>query len=174
MQRAERHSQEGTGRRVPAAGFTLIEVLVVLAVLGLLAGVARPLLELAALRHKEAVLRDGLRQIRTAIDAYEMAVASGQVQRPERAEPGLPVYPATLVLLVDGVPLAATSDAPLRRFLRRLPRDPFADPTLAAADTWATRASDSGPDAPRSGKDVFDVASRHAGTALDGTRYADW
>jgi general secretion pathway protein G len=155
-------------------GFTLIEVLVVLAVLGILAAAARPLLELAALRHKEAALREGLRQIRGAIDAYERAVAQGEVLRPAGAEPGLPVYPATLPLLVEGAPVSAAPDAPRRRFLRRLPRDPFAEPTLPAADTWATRASDSGPDAPRSGRDVFDVASRHGGTALDGTRYSEW
>lgn len=160
--------------RVRARGFTLIEVIVVLAVLGVLAAAARPLLELATLRHKEAALREGLRQIRGAIDAYEQAVARGEVLRPAGAEPGLPVYPATLAVLVDGVPVSEAADAPRRRFLRRLPRDPFADPSLPAADTWATRASDSGPDAPRGGRDVFDVASRHGGTALDGSPYTQW
>jgi general secretion pathway protein G len=76
-------------------GFTLVEVLVVLAVLGVLAAAARPLLELATLRQKEAALRDGLRQVRTAIDAYEQAVWRGEVLRPADAEPGLPVYPAS-------------------------------------------------------------------------------
>jgi general secretion pathway protein G len=166
-----RHAERRVVRR---RGFTLIEVLVVLAILGVLAAAARPLLELAALRHKEAALREGLRQIRGAIDAYERAVATGAVQRPADAPPGLAVYPASLTLLVEGVPTTADRDAPQRRFLRRLPRDPFADATLAAADTWATRASDSTPDAPRSGRDVFDIASRHPGTALDGTRYDQW
>jgi general secretion pathway protein G len=55
-----------------------------------------------------------------------------------------------------------------------VPRDPFADPSMPAAATWALRASDSPPDAPAAGRDVFDVASRHAATALDGTRYGDW
>jgi general secretion pathway protein G len=155
-------------------GFTLVEVLVVMAVLGVLAAAARPLLELAALRQKESTLRDGLRQVRTAIDAYEQAVARGEVLRPADAEPGLPVYPASLALLVDGVPVSAVEGASRRRFLRRLPRDPFADPGLPAADTWALRASDSSPDAPRSGRDVFDLASSHEGVALDGSRYKDW
>ncbi len=155
-------------------GFTLVEVLVVMAVLGVLAAAARPLLELAALRQKEAALREGLRQVRTAIDAYEQAVARGEVLRPADAEPGLPVYPASLALLVEGVPVSAVEGASRRRFLRRLPRDPFADSALPAADTWALRASTSSPDAPRSGRDVFDLASRHQGVALDGTRYTDW
>jgi general secretion pathway protein G len=156
------------------AGFTLVEMLVVLAILGVLATAARPLVELAALRHKEAALREGLRQIRGAIDRYEQAVATGAVVRPADAPPGRPVYPASLLLLVEGVPVSAEAGAPRQVFLRRLPRDPFAEPGLAAADTWALRASDSPHDNPRPGRDVFDIASRHEGTALDGTRYRDW
>jgi general secretion pathway protein G len=77
-------------------------------------------------------------------------------------------------MLVEGVPVSAVEGGSRRRFLRRLPRDPFADPALPAAETWALRASNSGPDAPRSGRDVFDLASRHDRLALDGTRYTDW
>lgn len=155
-------------------GFTLVELLVVLAVMGVLAAAARPLVELAAQRHKEAALRHALREIRVAIDAYARAVEEGKVLRPPDAATGRPVYPATLELLVQGVPESAEPGAPRRHFLRRVPRDPFADPALPAADTWALRASDSPPDAPRAGRDVFDVASRHDATALDGTRYRDW
>ena len=160
--------------RAHRQGFTLVEMLVVLAILGVLAAAARPLLELAALRHKEASLRESLRHIRNAIDSYERAVAEGSVQRPADTLPGLPVYPATLQLLVQGVPVSADANAPRRYFLRRLPRDPFADPELPAVETWALRASDSPPESPRPGRDVFDVASRHEGTALDGSRYRDW
>ncbi len=155
-------------------GFTLVELLVVLAVMGVLAAAARPLLTLAAQRHQEAALRQALREIRGAIDAYARAVELGQVVRPPQAPAGRPVYPATLELLVQGVPVSVEPDAPRRYFLRRIPRDPFADASQPAAATWALRASDSPPDAPRAGRDVFDVASRHDGTALDGTRYADW
>ena len=76
--------------------------------------------------------------------------------------------------LVEGVATSDEAGAPRRYFLRRLPRDPFADPELPAEETWGLRASDSAPDAPMPGKDVFDVYSRAAGVALDGTRYRDW
>jgi general secretion pathway protein G len=160
------------GRARP--GFTLIEMMVVLAILGVLAAAARPLLELAAKRQREFALHHGLRQIRVAIDAYELAVAKGTVPRPPDAPKGGPVYPQSLRQLVEGVATSDEAGAPRRYFLRRLPRDPFADPELPADETWGLRASDSAPDAPMPGKDVFDVHSRAAGIALDGTRYREW
>ncbi len=161
-------------RTWPGRGFTLVELLVVLAIMGVLVAAARPLVELAAQRHKESALRQALRDIRSAIDAYARAVETGQVVRPADVPAGRPVYPASLELLVQGVPTSREPDAPRRHFLRRVPRDPFADTTVPAAMTWALRASDTPADAPRAGRDVFDVASRHEGTALDGTRYRDW
>jgi general secretion pathway protein G len=152
----------------------LIEMVVVLAILGVLAAAARPLLELAATRQREFELRYGLRQIRNALDAYETAVARGALPRPPDAPRVGPIYPRSLRLLTEGVAITDTAEAPRRYFLRRLPRDPFADPDLPADQTWGLRASDSGPDSPRPGRDVFDVYSRAAGVALDGTRYRDW
>jgi general secretion pathway protein G len=164
-------------------GFTLIEMVVSLAIVALLATMARPVLEVAATRHREATLRDGLRTLRTAIDAYAGAVAEGAVLHPATAAADtpsaapnkpLPTYPSRLQLLVDGVPVSAEPDAPKRYFLRRLPRDPFADVSLPAADTWGLRASSSPPQAPQAGADVFDVYSRSSRRALDGTLYSDW
>jgi general secretion pathway protein G len=156
------------------SGFTLIEMVVVLAILGVLATAARPLLELAAKREREFELRHGLRQIRNAIDAYETAVAKGALPRPPEAPREGPIYPRSLRLLTEGVATGDAPDAPRRYFLRRLPRDPFADPELPPEQTWGLRGSDSGPNSPRPGRDVFDVYSRATGMALDGTRYRDW
>ncbi len=155
-------------------GFTLIEMVVTLAILAVLAAAARPVLELAALRQREAALRDGLRQIRSAIDSYEQAVADGRVLRPPDTAASQPIYPATLQTLVQGVPVSSEPNAPKRYFLRRLPRDPFADASLPAAATWGLRSSASPHDAPKAGPDVFDVYSLSEREALDGTRYRDW
>jgi general secretion pathway protein G len=151
-------------------GFTLIEMLLVMAILGILAAAARPLLELQAQRSREQALRHALRSVRTAIDAYHQAALAGQVAR----SVGDSGYPPTLEALVQGVPdLRSPADKRLF-FLRRLPRDPFADPALPAGQTWALRSADSPPDAPQAGKDVFDILSTSERKALDGSRYRDW
>lgn len=163
-------SRSSPGARA-ATGFTLIELVAVLALVGLLATAARPMLALHVRRAQEAELRQALRTLRGALDAYHDAALAGRLQLPPGASP----WPPTLQVLVDGVPLAAD---PARRLhlLRRLPRDPMADGAApaTAAGAWALRASDSPPDDPRPGADVFDIASRSTGRALDGSRYRDW
>jgi general secretion pathway protein G len=151
-------------------GFTLIEMLVVVVIVAMLAAAARPVLVLSAQRTKEFVLRDALRQLRGAIDAYKRAADAGQIGR-SADEIG---YPRDLRALVDGVPDIKSPTGGKLYFLRRVPRDPFASPELAAEATWGLRASDSGPDDPREGRDVYDVFSRSEGRALDGTAYRQW
>ena len=51
-------------------GFTLIEMLVTVTIVGLLSTIAFPMLELSAKRSYEQELRDALRQIRTAFESY--------------------------------------------------------------------------------------------------------
>lgn len=155
-------------------GFTLIEMLVVLTLVGILAAAAVPLHELAARRAQESALRDALRSLRTALDEHRRAVEERRIAPGRDGSP----WPATLDVLVQGVPLLDAEGRPrgdARLYLlRRLPRDPLADPTQPAESTWALRSSGSPPDAPAPGHDVFDVASRSEARALDGSRYSEW
>lgn len=154
-------------------GFSIIELLVVLVVLGILAGVAMPLAELNSTRRKEEELRRAVWEVRDAIDAYKRAVEAGKVS-PRPTPSG---YPPTLEALAEGAP--GTSDGQARAgnvyFLRRVPRDPFhPDPTVPAAATWALRSYASSPDRPIAGDDVFDVASKSEKIGLNGLPYRQW
>lgn len=153
-------------------GFTLIEMVVTVAIVGLLASVALPLAEVGVKRIKEHELRLALRQIRTALDAYRQAVEEGRVAHVMQ-ESG---YPESLQVLVDGVPDASSPDGKKRiHFLRRIPRDPlYPDPTRPDEATWGKRSYASSHDAPEEGEDVFDVYSMAAGTGLNGIPYRNW
>jgi general secretion pathway protein G len=154
-----------------SAGFTLIELVVTVAIVGILASIAAPLGALSAQRAKEQELRLALRQIRGALDAYKQAVDDGRIER--RADGT--GYPATLALLADGVTDVSRPDGRKLYFLRRVPRDPFhPDPELAAQQTWGLRAYASPPDAPAQGDDVYDVYSSSARVGLNGIAYGQW
>jgi general secretion pathway protein G len=151
-------------------GFTFIELAVTVAIVGLLASVAAPLAHLAVQRTKEQELRTGLRQIRTAIDAYKRAADEGRVAK-KADETG---YPRALEVLVEGVEDLKHPDRRKIYFLRRVPRDPFAEPTVGAAETWGRRSYASPPQSPAEGGDVFDVYSRTKGAGLNGIAYREW
>src|SRR3569833_4631831 len=53
------------------SGFTLAEMLVVLALISLIAGIATPVVSGAIVRAKEAALREELHVLRKAIDDYD-------------------------------------------------------------------------------------------------------
>jgi general secretion pathway protein G len=154
------------------SGFTLIEMVVTVAIVALLASIALPLAEVSVKRSKEHELRLALREIRTALDAYKQAVEEGRVVHTMQ-ESG---YPESLQVLVDGVPDASSPERTKRiYFLRRIPRDPlFSDPTRPDAETWGTRSYASTYDAPEAGEDVYDVYSLATGIGLNGIPYRRW
>lgn len=152
-------------------GFTLIEIVITVAIVGLLASAVLPLAELGVKRGKEQDLRVALREIRTGIDAYKAAAEQGHIEM----EVGQTGYPPTLDVLVDGVDDIQSPEERKIFFMRRVPRDPFyPDPSVAAAETWGLRSYASEPDAPEAGDDVYDVYSMAVGTGLNGIAYRDW
>jgi general secretion pathway protein G len=153
-----------------AGGFTLIELVITVAIVAVLASAVMPLNELVHQRAKEQDLRRALREVRAAIDAYKQASDEGRIVK----RVGDSGFPRRLEELVEGVEDQKSPKKDKIYFLRRMPRDPFADSERAAADTWAKRAYSSPPDDPRDGEDVFDIYTLAAGKGINGRPYKEW
>jgi len=152
-------------------GFTLIELVITVAIIGLLASAALPLASMTIKRAKESELRAALRDIRTAIDAYKDATVRGRVLSDAQATG----YPPDLKSLYAGVEDISSADKRMIYFMRRLPRDPFyPDGTASADETWGLRSYASPPDAPQPGDDVYDVYSMSTDRGLNGVPYHEW
>jgi len=137
----------------PKAGFTLIELIVVVAIIGILATIALPAMKNAPIRAREAVIRADLYQMRSCIDQH-------------LADKG--TYPESLQALVDA------------GYLRYIPIDPF---TGTADGAWEELYADPEEleelapfeDEYSTGNQVIDV--RYADdtrVALDGTLIYEW
>ena len=152
-------------------GFTLIELVITVAIVAVLASVALPLNELIVQRAKEQDLRRALRDIREAIDAYKQAWDGNHIVK----SAGDSGYPKKLEDLVAGVEDQQNPKKQRIYFLRRLPRDPSAsDPDVGPAESWGKRSYLSPPDEPREGEDVFDVFSLSTATGINGRPYREW
>ncbi len=150
-------------------GFTLIEMVAVVAIVAALAGMAMPVASLVKQRTQELELRSALRIIRAALDEHKRAADAKEIELPA----GASGYPLNLESLVHGVVDPRTPERKLRYFLRRLPRDPFANADSPLGG-WGLRSYGSPHDAPQAGVDVYDVYSTSPRQALDGTQYKDW
>jgi general secretion pathway protein G len=160
-----------SGLRKSRQGFTLIEMVVTVTLVGLLASIAFPLVELAERRSRENELRGALRQIRTALDRYRQAVDEGRILEETKGSG----YPPSLEILVAGVVDAKSPNRSQKiYFLRNVPQDPLAPDTNHTGVGWGLRSYASSRENPQPGADIFDVYSLAQGTGLNGIAYREW
>jgi general secretion pathway protein G len=149
-------------RRKHERGLTLVELIITIAILGILASAAAPMTLLVIKRQKERELRRELWEMRDAIDHYKDVADSGAVQIKVDSNG----YPPDLETLVNGIDLQGKKV----RFLRRIPVDP-----MTGKAEWGLRSMQDDPDSDSyGGQSVFDVHSKSQGIGLDGTKYSDW
>ena len=153
------------------AGVTLIELLVSLMIITILASVAIPYAEVSVRRDKEIALHRALRDMRSALDAFHADWREGGLPA-DLSEVSTNGYPARLSVLTDGIRLG---DGNLRRYLRRIPRNPFASAELPVEQQWHHRGYEQEIDERIWNEiDVYDVRVDSDGVALDGTHYREW
>ncbi|HSY37044.1 MAG TPA: type II secretion system protein [Acidobacteriaceae bacterium] len=164
-QRASGARGRGTERlqvRSGERGVSLMELIIVLAILSVLATAAIPAVKFEVKRIKERQLRADLWEMRRAIDMYKDVADLGGIQTKADSNN----YPPDLQTLVNGVDVKDKK----MRFLRAIPVDPMTGNT-----DWGLRSNQDPPDSDSfGGQDVYDVYSKSQGTALDGTKYNTW
>ena len=144
------------------SGLTLVELIIVIAVLGVLAVMLLPMVRINAKRDKERELRRDLWEMRSAIDRYKDLADKNSFQTKVDSFG----YPPDLDTLVKGQDVHGVKI----KFLRRLPVDP-----MTGKDEWGLRSMQDEPDSDSwGGQNVFDVYSKSEGTGLDGNKYKDW
>ena len=151
-------------------GFTIAELITVVAIVGVLAAVAMPVARFGIKRQKEIELRERLRKISNAIDQYkEMRDAQGPAAIKKPPDFGQRDYPKTLEELTKPIEL---NNGKMIRLLRE--RD-LIDP-MTGKKEWNTLSDNDDPDTTQSnGDNVFEVHSKSTALALDGkTHYNEW
>ena len=146
-------------------GFTLVELLITIALLGVLASVAMPLVEATVTRTKELELRRSLRRLREGIDRFKLDYDKAK----QNAKDAKEVFKELVRTDRTGYPLTLEEMVETKT-LRRIPKDPMRED-----GQWGTRSySDGLKSILTDGRDVYDVASTSTTTALDGSTYDTW
>jgi len=132
-------------------GFTLLELIVVIAIIGILATIAMPAMKDMPRRANEAVFKTNLRTLRDVLDQFY-------------GDKGH--YPPSLDALVEN------------GYLRKIPTDPMTKRSDTWVTVLEEIDPDKAPDTSDGNSDqqpgIIDVHSGAEGTALDGTSYKDW
>jgi prepilin-type N-terminal cleavage/methylation domain-containing protein len=146
-----------TAHRIPnpgrqrEQGFTLLELIVVVAIIGILATIAMPALKNVPLRTREAVLKTNLRTLRDVIDQHY-------------GDKGK--YPTSLEALVE------------EGYLRRIPNDPVTKSNETWVLVYEETDPDNPPAETETSEDgqpgIIDVKSGAPGSSLDGQPYEEW
>lgn len=141
-----------TGSIINRAGFTLIELMIVMTIIGILAAISVPSYKIGLIKAREAVLRENLYSIRAAIDQF--AADQGR-------------YPNALKELTD------------KQYLRDIPPDPFTNSkdtwvTIAPPEQQTLTTGSAPGETPATEGGIYDV---HSGSNLVGTNnvpYNEW
>jgi general secretion pathway protein G len=151
-------------------GLTLIELIIALAILGVLAAAILPMAEVTVTRTKEIDLRQSLRTIRTAIDQYKEDHDRAENQKKILTSINETGYPESLDDLLRGTDWGGLFTYK-KKYLRRIPKDPFD----TSGDGWGLRSLEDDPDSTVWGGDnVYDVYSQSDAIGLDGSAYNTW
>lgn len=151
-------------------GLTLLEILIAMAILGVLATAILPMAEVTVTRTKELELHRSLRLIRTAIDEYKADYDKAKAGHKIITSIDETGYPKSLDELVEGKDWGDLYPYP-RKYLRRIPKDPFD----TSGEGWGLRSYTDAPDSTVwGGQDVYDVYSQSSAIGLDGTAYNTW
>jgi len=130
-----------------AAGFTLIELIVVVAIIGILATIAVPAMRTAPQRAREAALKEDLFTLRSCLDQFH-------------ADRGR--YPTSLDEMVG------------MGYLRGVPVDPVTGSKDSWVVVYEQVTGEESERQQEAGQGIIDIHSGSEENALDGTKYADW